>query len=126
MADKRVLQVAARVFAGYERDYAEYLELCEIDRRDGFRSRSCEHGTDNWTDYDNICGACEDGYSMGYDTGRVLMRQMALANARDRVKRADEIGSWLAGGVRMRLVEFDDATWNKACAEIERLLLRKI
>lgn len=29
----------------------------------GHRYPACPHGTDLWTDYDNICGPCEDGYT---------------------------------------------------------------
>lgn len=29
---------------------------------EGHSYPTCIHGTSNWTDYDNICGACEDGY----------------------------------------------------------------
>lgn len=30
----------------------------------GYRFPYCPHGTDLWTDYDNICGPCEDGFSV--------------------------------------------------------------
>lgn len=33
-------------------------------REQGFRSHYCIHGTNQWTDYDNICGGCEDGLSL--------------------------------------------------------------
>lgn len=30
----------------------------------GYRPRYCIHGTNLWTDYDNICGGCEDGITL--------------------------------------------------------------
>jgi len=30
----------------------------------GYSYPSCIHGSSRWTDYDNICGPCEDGYSV--------------------------------------------------------------
>lgn len=29
----------------------------------GYRFPHCPHGMSLWTDYDNICGPCEDGYT---------------------------------------------------------------
>lgn len=28
----------------------------------GYAFPHCEHGSSRWTDYDNICGGCEDGF----------------------------------------------------------------
>lgn len=38
-----------------------YLLSVEQDRKDGYRPSHCFHGTNLWTDYDPICGYCEDG-----------------------------------------------------------------
>lgn len=40
---------------------AEYERECEEYARAGYRPRTCIHGTYLWTDYDPICGRCEDG-----------------------------------------------------------------
>jgi hypothetical protein len=45
-------------------DYAAHLADCESDRREGHRPHYCEHGTNQWTDYDNICGPCENSWTM--------------------------------------------------------------
>jgi hypothetical protein len=42
---------------------ADYALECEADRRNGHRPHYCIHGTNQWTDYDNICGGCEDSLS---------------------------------------------------------------
>ena len=41
----------------------EYEAECAEDYRQGHRPHYCRHGTNQWTDYDNICGSCENGDS---------------------------------------------------------------
>ena len=48
-------------YAGY---LASYREDCDQDRAEGHRQHYCIHGTNQWTDYDNICGGCEDGLTV--------------------------------------------------------------
>lgn len=50
----------------------------------GYTYPACEHGTSRWTDYDNICGPCEDGFSMGNGFDR---RRVALSEAKRRMAR---------------------------------------
>lgn len=38
-----------------------YLREVEDAYEEGFRAPYCFHGTNLWTDYDPICGYCEDG-----------------------------------------------------------------
>lgn len=85
---KAVLKLAAAIARDMERDYNDYLESCESYRRDGYRPRTCEHGTSLWTDYDNICGPCEDGISMGDGMTR---REFALDAAKRRDQRCRDI-----------------------------------
>jgi hypothetical protein len=40
---------------------AEYERDCAYDRERGHTPHYCVHGTNRWTDYDNICPGCEDG-----------------------------------------------------------------
>lgn len=47
---------------------------------------ACVHGSDAWTDYDNICGPCEDGYSI---------YQLAIWEASGRVAKTRERIDWL-------------------------------
>lgn len=67
---------------------AEWEEECAEYARQGYRPHYCIHGTNQWTDYDNICGGCEDG---------VTLRQIAcerawgiVKNTRDRMAFARE------------------------------------
>ena len=59
------ITVGAKHYARADRvidhDAAEYLREVEADRANGHGPRSCYHGTNLWTDYDNICGPCEEG-----------------------------------------------------------------
>ncbi|UUG69551.1 hypothetical protein SEA_SHAM_251 [Streptomyces phage Sham] len=48
---------------------------------------ACVHGSSAWTDYDNICGPCEDGYSI---------YQIAIWEATERVAKVNERIEWLS------------------------------
>lgn len=48
-------------YVGYQ---AQYEADCAHDREQGHRPHYCIHGTNQWTDYDNICGGCEDGLTV--------------------------------------------------------------
>lgn len=52
----------------------------------GYTFPYCEHGTSRWTDYDNICGGCEDGYSI---------YQLALWSAQEKVAEYSKRIDWL-------------------------------
>lgn len=78
---KAVLSLAAKIADRLYRDYLDYLAEVESYRADGYRAHYCEHGTNMWTDYDNICGPCEDGLSMRDGLTR---REYALDSAKRR------------------------------------------
>ena len=46
----------------------------------------CIHGTNRWTDYDNICGPCEDGY-----TDRELALDWAHRDVRQWIERFHDV-----------------------------------
>lgn len=96
MVEKRVLKLAARLSRRYWRDYQEYLEKVESDYRKGFRAEHCEHGTNQWVDYDPICGPCEDGWSMANGVDR---RRRALDEAQSRIERVAEMRRVLSEAV---------------------------
>lgn len=54
-----------------------YEEECRRDSAQGYRPHYCIHGMNLWTDYDPICGPCEDGYTD---------RELALAQAHTDVR----------------------------------------
>lgn len=64
MATKVEMRIALALVGKYKANYAAYLRDCEDDRERGYRSHFCEHGTNQWTDYDNICGGCESGMTL--------------------------------------------------------------
>lgn len=115
--DSRVYALFRGLDARYRADYAEYLAACESDRRDGYRPRECEHGTDQWTDYDKICGGCEEGITMRDGLQR---RTRALAEAKRRVAEVDEVFAWVLRGHVLRLN--DPAVTTRAAARMARLL----
>lgn len=61
---KHVLKLALKIYRRMTEHYAAYELECAADLRNGHRPSHCEHGTYLWTDYDPICGQCEDGYSL--------------------------------------------------------------
>lgn len=83
-----VAKLAMQLMKRYEADYADYQAECAADRANGHGAHYCEHGADRWTDYDNICGACEDGLTMSDPYQR---RVRALAEAQYRDARQSEI-----------------------------------
>lgn len=52
----------------------------------GYSYPYCPHGSSMWTDYDNICGPCEDGYSV---------YQLAIWTAQEKVHAVNERIDWL-------------------------------
>jgi hypothetical protein len=74
-----ILKLAAKIFAFYGKQWEAYESDCEDWAEQGYRPAHCFHGTNLWTDYDPMCGPCEDGYSW-FDP--MLYRQLALAEAK--------------------------------------------
>lgn len=76
----------------------------------GYRFPACIHGTSLWTDYDNICGPCEDGYT---DYQLALMCAHADWNAW--TKRCEAIRALTSSGAPHHLV---DPLWEWAAAAL--------
>jgi hypothetical protein len=88
-AEKKFIYTLALKFVQKYRDmHAEYERDCESDRDNGYRAHYCEHGTNQWTDYDNICGPCEDGRTLAYGSWKY---ERALSEAKARFIAADDI-----------------------------------
>jgi hypothetical protein len=81
------MKLALHIFKWYAREWAKYDEECAEYANKGFRPHRCFHGMNLWTDYDPICGPCEDGYSW-FDPE--LYRKLALGQAKDAYKKFDE------------------------------------
>ena len=56
------------------RAQVEWLEAADAYAKEGYRPQFCIHGTNQWTDYDNICGGCEEGAFTAYTRGMDLYR----------------------------------------------------
>lgn len=52
--------LAAHIKKELDKRVKEYEEACESWAEQGYRPEYCFHGTYLWTDYDPICGRCED------------------------------------------------------------------
>lgn len=66
----------------------EYLRDVEDAAKEGYRPHHCFHGTNLWTDYDNICGPCEDSqydprhHPIGSPEFNAVVEDWAEQNAR--------------------------------------------
>lgn len=89
--EKHVLRLALKIYREMTASYAQYEAECEQDRSNGHRPSHCEHGTYQWTDYDNICGPCEDGYTLSTPEAR---RRAALDAAKERHADAKRLLKW--------------------------------
>jgi hypothetical protein len=56
------LKLALKIFKSYAAQWAAYEADCEDYAKQGYRPSHCFHGVSLWTDYDPMCGPCEDGY----------------------------------------------------------------
>ena len=113
--NKTVLILAARLSESYLAGFNEYLQECEHYRRQGYRPQHCEHGTNQWTDYDNICGPCEDGLSMG---DALYRRQHALDVAKRRYATAVKITK----AAQALSDEGVDLEWGKVWSRVTELI----
>ena len=75
---KTELKIALRALRDIQADRRRWEESCEEDSRNGYRAHYCEHGMNMWTDYDPICGPCEEGW-----TGPLFDRHRAIERARE-------------------------------------------
>jgi hypothetical protein len=82
-----ILKLAVKIFALYGKQWEAYDAECAEYAAQGYRPYSCFHGTSLWSDYDVMCGACEDGYGW-FDP--MLYRQMALSEAKRAYEEFDE------------------------------------
>lgn len=94
----RVMDLALQILNGYRARWAAYEYSCELDRKDGHTPHYCFHGMSRWTDYDNICGQCED-YGNHWDY--VLYASMALDEAKRRYAETRKRESMLMELMRM-------------------------
>lgn len=72
--DATTESIARRILKAQE----DYLKEQEQYAQEGYRMPECFHGTNQWVDYDAICGGCEDGAVNEYSTVAEV-----LADARD-------------------------------------------
>lgn len=64
------------MYAAYEAERADYYS--QEENRD-YSFPACVHGASNWTDYDNICGPCENGEGY-WDDSREWKRAKDIAS----------------------------------------------
>lgn len=85
--EKHITKLALHIFNWYAKEWAKYELDCADYAKDGYRPARCFHGTNLWTDYDPICGPCEDGYGW-FD--RNLFRELAISQAKQAFEEFNE------------------------------------
>jgi hypothetical protein len=81
--DKATLKLAAKILKRIRGQWDAYEQECAEYLKEGFRPHYCFHGTNLWTDYDNICGWCEE-------YGNHWSYEMAMRQALDEARAAQE------------------------------------
>ena len=71
---KHVALRALRILRDLQKQEREWQAEAEEYAKQGHRPHYCIHGTNQWTDYDNICGGCEEG---------LTLREQAIRMAHD-------------------------------------------
>lgn len=113
-----VASLAIALTHKYWQGFLMWEQACDDDAREGYRPRYCEHGTNQWVDYDPICGPCENGVTMGDGVQR---RQRALAQAKARVTRIEEL--WrTAQMMRRHNVLFDQEAFHAMMRDLREPL----
>lgn len=110
--DKTVARLAIQIANQYYTHYLEYRAEREEDYRNGYRPHYCEHGVNMWTDYDAICGYCEDGITM---RDGLIRRRMALDVAKRRYEQAAELMAMWGQAQRLRVCtdDFERAVFDR-------------
>lgn len=75
-----VAKLAVTKLAEVRNMYAEHDEHKRECYNAGHRPHYCAHGVNQWTDYDAMCGECEDGRSY-FDYEREALDAIAYAKA---------------------------------------------
>jgi hypothetical protein len=73
----KILDKKRKMYERHDEDVARWYRSA-----DGkYKYPTCIHGTSTWTDYDNICGDCENGYTY-FDYARDARESLDEANVR--------------------------------------------
>lgn len=109
--DSRNVKIVAEAIL---RDYRELFEAHEAETErhsaEGHSNPYCVHGTYQWTDYDNICGGCENDETPNHwDAERFaeIAQEEAESFCADLQKRYDEIRRFWVGTE----VDADPGSW---------------
>lgn len=82
MVNHSALNDMINLRAEFVRRAAEYEADVKRDHERGHRAHYCEHGVNQWVDYDPICVYCELGHTILTPEGRFLASRAALVRTR--------------------------------------------
>ena len=113
----KVMALAKRLLPGIARQQALQREEWEAVAvqcyREGYRPHYCIHGTNLWTDYDNICWGCEEYGYTGLPQRHAVALEVATAAVRATEERCAVLDAFYAAGGRYASQDLQDAmlTW---------------
>jgi hypothetical protein len=82
-----VFVLALQIFRNYRAAWAQWEESAAEYAAEGYKPHRCFHGTNLWTDYDNICQGCED---YGFYFHDKTYAEVALDEAKARYRTSKE------------------------------------
>lgn len=92
---RQILDAEIAKFEQYEAEVADWYANGDgrsvADGGRGYSYPACVHGVSRWTDYDNICGPCEDGYGH-FDWHREA--RYAVESAKSRLAAVEARQGW--------------------------------
>ena len=103
---KEVLKLALIILNRYRKDWAEYEEACEAAWKEGYRPHYCFHGVNLWTDYDPMCGVCEEyGGMWDYKTYAGFALDEAIRAHKQQEERVDQLVKLMTMGAPIQMAE---------------------
>lgn len=111
---KRKMQLALVLLKERRAHFARWEEQCAEERKQGYRPSACVHGTNQWTDYDNICGPCEDGLGWWSYQAQALDCLNEAEGVEDMVRQRIKVAGDMANmDHRHRVGKHDAMPWNE-------------
>lgn len=119
-----ILREAHKDFALLQLRIADYNEMVEDCAKHGYRAQYCIHGTNQWTDYDNICGHCENGDDPRNQTFTDVVRNTLDEYRRRQAKLKDNSQNLLKAHSALVAMGLSDLATKTALEATEEILGR--
>lgn len=119
-----ILREAHKDFALLQLRIEDYNEMLADCAKHGYRAQYCIHGTNQWTDYDNICGHCENGHDPRNQTFTDVLRDTLDEYRRRQAKLKDNSQNLLNVSMSLVAMGLYDLATKTTLDAIEEILGR--